>query len=231
MMARFDRCMRGFAIRRVFIVGAVLMWGNAALGHGGHDHGTDGRAVRSWTVSKSGETVRGAFVAFKDGRVQISRLDGKVVSLVLADLSSGDKSWVEEKLKEIQALNAPKSTPVRYVKSLSDELDRKAKIEDSFEPFAKLNQLKYRRDDSFFYVESDSMPDHPMMVGITAWQQQVPIPQPYFGSNAWRIPLQPVVAKNPLSAKSHFFRGAIALAANGIPIFNPIKNDGRTILS
>ena len=31
-----------------------------------------------------------------------------------------------------------------------------------------------------------------------------------------------------MSAKSHFFRGAIALAANGVPIFNPIKNDGRT---
>lgn len=101
-------------------------------------------------------------------------------------------------------------------------------IADSFEPFAKRNVLKYRQDGRFFYVESDSMPDHRMMVGITAWQQQVPLPQPYFGNNAWRIPLEPVVAKNPLSAKSHFFRGAIALAANGVPIFNPIKNDGRT---
>ncbi len=73
------------------------------------------------------------------------------------------------------------------------------------------------------------MPDHRMMVGITAWQQQVPIHQPYFGENAWRIPLVPVVAKNPLSAKTHFFRGAIALAANGVPIFNPIKNDGEPI--
>jgi Ca2+-binding EF-hand superfamily protein len=31
-----------------------------------------------------------------------------------------------------------------------------------------------------------------------------------------------------MSAKTNFFRGAIAVAANGIPIFNPIKNDGRT---
>ena len=37
-----------------------------------------------------------------------------------------------------------------------------------------------------------------------------------------------MVAKNPLSAKNNFFRGAIALAANGVPIFNPIKNDGKT---
>lgn len=67
-----------------------------------------------------------------------------------------------------------------------------------------------------------------MMVGITAWQQQVPMPQSYTGTNAWRIPLNPIPAKNPMSARSHFFRGAIALAVNGVPIFNPIKNDGRT---
>jgi hypothetical protein len=67
-----------------------------------------------------------------------------------------------------------------------------------------------------------------MMVGITAWQQQVPLPQPYVGANAWRIPRFPVPAAQPLSAKDHFFRGAIAMAVNGVPIFNPIKNDGRT---
>ncbi len=101
-----------------------------------------------------------------------------------------------------------------------------ARVASVFTPFAP--KVKTRADDKFVYVESDAMPDHIMMVGITAWQQQVPIPQPYSGDNAWRIPLYPVVAKNPLSAKSHFFRGAIALAANGVPIFNPIKNDGRT---
>ena len=83
-------------------------------------------------------------------------------------------------------------------------------------------------DQEFLFVESNSMPLHPLMVGITAWQQQVPLPQPYVGDNAWRIPLYPVPAKKPISAKSQFFRGAIALAANGVPIFNPIKNDGRT---
>ncbi|MFN9041049.1 MAG: YHYH protein [Planctomyces sp.] len=66
------------------------------------------------------------------------------------------------------------------------------------------------------------------MVGITAWQQQVPLPQKYNGENAWRIPLNPVPAKAPMSAKTNFFRGAIAIAVNGVPIFNPIKNDGKT---
>ena len=72
------------------------------------------------------------------------------------------------------------------------------------------------------------MPDHEMMTGITAWQQQVPLPQNYTGDNAWRIPLKPVPAKRSMLAKDHFFRGAIALAVNGVPIFNPIKNDGKT---
>jgi phosphatidylethanolamine-binding protein (PEBP) family uncharacterized protein len=67
-----------------------------------------------------------------------------------------------------------------------------------------------------------------MMVGITAWQQQVPLPQSYRGANAWQIPLKPELAARPVSAKEQLFRGAIALATNGVPIFNPIKNDGKT---
>ena len=95
-----------------------------------------------------------------------------------------------------------------------------------FDPFKDKVRVRFDRD--FLYVESNGMPDHSMMTGITAWQQQVPLPQSYTGSNAWRIPLQPVPAKNPLSTKEHFFRGAIALAVNGVPIFNPIKNNGKT---
>ena len=83
-------------------------------------------------------------------------------------------------------------------------------------------------DEKYLYVGSDGLPDHPMMIGITAWQQQVPLPQSYYLGNAWSIPLNPVPAKVGMSAKTNFFRGAIAVAANGIPIFNPIKNDGRT---
>ncbi|MBM3967843.1 MAG: YHYH protein, partial [Planctomycetes bacterium] len=97
---------------------------------------------------------------------------------------------------------------------------------NAFEPFVKRNEIKIRWDDRFFYVESDGIPDHAMMVGITSWQQQVPLPQSYFGGNAWRIPLVPKVAKSPLSTKNRFLRGAIAIAANGIPIFNPLNNRG-----
>ena len=97
------------------------------------------------------------------------------------------------------------------------------------EPFQKFSEaVLLDWDEKYLYVGSDGLPDHPMMVGITAWQQQVPLPQDYYLGNAWSIPLHPVPAANGMSAKTNFFRGAIAVAANGIPIFNPIKNDGRT---
>lgn len=108
----------------------------------------------------------------------------------------------------------------------SNETAAPPAIQKHFEPFAE--KLKFRSDEDFLYVESNGMPDHPMMIGIRAWQQQVPLPQAYAGNNAWRIPLHPKMAANPVSAKTALFRGAIALAVNGIPIFNPIKNDGRT---
>lgn len=99
-------------------------------------------------------------------------------------------------------------------------------IQKAFEPFK--DSIRYHSDEDFFYVESSGFPDHPMMIGITAWQQQVPLPQSYQGRNAWQIPLHPRMAARPVSAKTALFRGAIALAVNGVPIFNPIKNDGRT---
>ena len=100
-------------------------------------------------------------------------------------------------------------------------------IGDAFAPFEKLGAIKIRRDGDSFFVEGNGVPDHPLMVGIRAWQQQVPLPQPYVGDNAWQIPLEPVPAAEPKSARDRFLRGAIALAVNGIPIFNPLNNRGE----
>ena len=88
--------------------------------------------------------------------------------------------------------------------------------------------VKWRQDDKFYYLESTGIPTHKMMVGITEWQQQAPLPQDFTGDNAFKIPRHPVFADKPVSAKTALFSGAIAVAVNGIPIFNPIKNDGRT---
>ena len=88
-------------------------------------------------------------------------------------------------------------------------------------------KVRVRHDDQFLYVEGDGLPAHGMMTGITAWQQQVPLPQNYTGMNAWRLPLKPVPSKTPASIRDRFLRGAIAIAANGIPIFNPQNNRGE----
>jgi len=93
-----------------------------------------------------------------------------------------------------------------------------------FEAFAP--KVRTRNDAQYLYVESDGLPEHQVMVGIKSWQQQVPIAQPYYSENAWRIPLNPVVAATPISARTALFTGAIALAANGIPIFNALNNRG-----
>ncbi len=116
----------------------------------------------------------------------------------------------------------------------------------SFAPFKPL--VRYYWDNTTFYEESDGFPDRTMMpnlmVGITSWQQQVPIPAAYFASvtnpegtatslgygqpNYWRLPLVPVPASSPISLSGgNFQRGAVALASNGIPIFNPANNTGR----
>jgi len=115
----------------------------------------------------------------------------------------------------------------------------------SFLPFKP--KLRFYNDGSYFYVESDGIPDRTrqpnLMVGITTWQQQVPMPVSYFigttngtsqtGSlgfgqpNVWKIPLVPVPAASPISLNGNFLRGAVALGADGVPIFNPRNNTGQ----
>ena len=115
----------------------------------------------------------------------------------------------------------------------------------SFEPFKP--SVRVYNDASYFYVEGDSMPDSVLMptpmVGITSWQQQLPIPVGYFSNvtnpeadtaslgygqpNVWKIPLVPAPAATPISLTGNFLRGAVALGANGIPIFNPRNNTGQ----
>ncbi len=82
-------------------------------------------------------------------------------------------------------------------------------------------------DNTYFYIASTGIPNHNMMIGITNWQQQVPVSQPYSGTNSWSIPLQPVYATIPLSTKTNLMKGAVAVAVNGIPIFNALNNRGE----
>lgn len=94
-----------------------------------------------------------------------------------------------------------------------------------FSAFSK--KVKIFKNSKYYLVESDGMPDHGMMIGIKSWQQQIPTPQPYGGGNSWSIPIKPTLSKNPISTQGHFLRGAIAIAVNGVPIFNALNNRGE----
>lgn len=98
-------------------------------------------------------------------------------------------------------------------------------IDSAFGPYKPLISTTW--DTTYFYVNSGGIPSHNMMIGITSWQQQVPIPQAYSGTNHWSIPLQPVYAATPLSTRYNFMKGAVAIAVNGIPIFNALNNRGE----
>jgi hypothetical protein len=98
-------------------------------------------------------------------------------------------------------------------------------IDSAFTPYKPSITTKW--DDSYFYIGSTGIPSHNMMIGITTWQQQVPISQPYTDNNSWSIPLQPVYATTPLSTKTNLMKGAVAVAVNGIPIFNALNNRGE----
>lgn len=98
-------------------------------------------------------------------------------------------------------------------------------LDSAFVPFKP--NVYTRWDNTYFYVESKGIPNHGMMTGITSWQQQVPVPQCYTDTNAWSIPLNPVLATTPVPVnQQHFLRGAVAVAANGVAIFNPYTNTG-----
>ncbi|MEI8342917.1 MAG: YHYH protein, partial [Verrucomicrobiota bacterium] len=124
--------------------------------------------------------------------------------------------------------------------------DNSALMAASFAPFKP--KVRYYTDSTHFYEESDNMPDNSLMpnlmVGITSWQQQIPLPTSYFASvtnpesstgslgygqpNYWRLPLSPVPSASPIAISSgNFQRGAVAIAANGIAIFNPKNNTGK----
>ena len=101
-------------------------------------------------------------------------------------------------------------------------------VTSAFAQFASTVSTNY--DTNFFYVNSTGIPNHTMMVGIgsNGWQQQVPTSKCYINTAGhWTIPLNPVNAATPVPVSAaHFTKGAIAMAVNGVPIFNPFTNTG-----
>jgi len=156
------------------------------------------------------------------GRMLLKGKATRVISLAVGLLFIGCLGWMATEIFGSRPL-----PPEEWVDWEVEEMIQGSQIplaQKHFEPFK--NKLQLRSTEDFLYVGSDGFPDHPMMVGIKAWQQQVPVPQPYTKSNSWRIPLKPKLAENPISAKKALYSGAIALAVNGVPIFNALNNRG-----
>ena len=112
-------------------------------------------------------------------------------------------------------------SPAEIITPLSNDI---SKMKSLFEAF---DGISTSSDSDFFYVSSNGIPSHNVMEGITNWQQQFPINQNYNGSNSWSIPIKPEFSDNPLSSESNFMKGAMAIAVNGIPIFNALNNRGE----
>jgi len=224
-------------LRSAFTMLAILVSSGMVLAHEGHHHGDSQKsnASRTWTLGDEGAHLHGSFVAATGDVVQIRCDDDRLVTLKVECLIASDRKWISQRLETIKRLNQQQQMRL-VIQNAPDNGGTPAGnmatpaplIREHFEPFA--STLKLRWDDDYLYVGSNGMPDHPMMIGIRSWQQQVPIPQKYFGDNAWRIPLHPVPAKQPMTTKNDFLRGAIALAVNGVPIFNPLNNRGDDAL-
>ncbi|MBS0196159.1 MAG: YHYH protein [Planctomycetes bacterium] len=192
------------------------------------------KGTRDWTNIRTGRVVRGTFLAAQFETVSIEREGGGVEILPLNDLAPEDRAEAERRTAETLAINEHGVAAAFWSVSQAQSGEQPGKADKGpaqatpfafFAPF-----VRTRWDDRWLYVESDGMPhapaEHTLMVGIKSWQQQVPLPQDYTGANAWQIPLKPELAEKPVSGKTELRRGAVALAANGVPIFNALNNRG-----
>jgi len=93
--------------------------------------------------------------------------------------------------------------------------------DEAFLPFGDM--LAVHCDETFMYIEAFTFANHEMMVGITAWNEQVPLPHRLTEDNSWRIPLNPEIAEQDTPTTG---QGPIAVAINGVMIFNPTRQDG-----
>ena len=203
----------------VFACSAALACAAVSFAHPPDEF--DHASSRAWTNTRTGERIEGSFVFARSGKVAIATASGGLETIALADLAGADRAEADARIASIRAANE-----ARVEQAAAAAKPPQAAIFEKFAPF-----VKTRFDERWLYVESDGLPHAPlemkMMVGITAWQQQVPLPQNYTGANAWQIPLKPERAEEPLPGKTNLRKGAVALAANGIPIFNALNNGGR----
>jgi phosphatidylethanolamine-binding protein (PEBP) family uncharacterized protein len=213
----------GFVLGTAAIVGQTI----AHPGHGAAPF----LPAPTWRMA-DGRVMSAFLMKAQDGRVWFVDEENRTQIVPIADLDASAQEAVRRTTSRFQIINTEQpepraAMPLALTGLLADASRPPAPMPQAARVFQVFERLKTRWDDKYLYVESDGLPDHPMMIGIRSWQQQVPIPQPYFGDNAWQIPLNPAPADAPAMIKGRFLRGAIALAVNGIPIFNPQNNRGE----
>jgi len=151
-----------------------------------------------------------------------------ILSIVTFKLSNNKKVKYLLPVLTVGVIMTFYSFTKKAMKTLQTTSTSIAYMDSAFAPF-KPNINTYSSP-TYFYIESKGIPTtHTMMVGISnhGWQQQVPLPKCYIGVSAWPVPINPVIATTPVPVNaSHFTKGAIAIAVNGVPIFNPYTNTG-----
>lgn len=94
-------------------------------------------------------------------------------------------------------------------------------VPDTARAFANMqDEVAVSWDDAWVYIRTDSIPQHRMMVGIKAWNQQVPIRHDL----EFKLPIKPRLRDTPGPTT---LIGPVAIAVNGIPIFDPTTQGGR----
>jgi len=215
----------------IVLVSFVLVSSAGVSGHEGvHPVSRGGHYPdpgRLWRFSNDAGFIRGSLMLCEDGEARIERLDGEVVSIPLWQLSDADRGYARARIDRVEWLN--NRAPTRFVSMPagggSPWEPAPPAIAKFFQAFERKGKVRLSWDEKYLVVASNGLPDHQMMVGITAWNLQVPIAHDYSGDNAFRIPIKPAPAARVEDAP---FLNAIALGVNGVPIFNPIKQDGRT---
>ncbi|MFZ4723620.1 MAG: YHYH protein, partial [Phycisphaerales bacterium] len=239
-MARETRWMLRCGIH-ASVWASALALSAMALAHppGAHDHDEDHGPPRLWHDTRDHRELEGWLLTVRDTSVTIDLYDGGTATIAIADLPPEEQAIARHELEHIREMNeigsffAPTPIAAMMAGAIAAPGDAAPWQAAAFNLFAP--SVKTRWDAQWLYVESDGMPHAPLeftqMKGITSWQQQVPMPQNYTGTNAWQIPLKPKLADKPVSGKLYLRKGAIALAANGIPIFNALNNRGADSFS
>ena len=99
------------------VITTILVVGNVSRAHDGPDHGPDDPSVRVWTFADTGAHVHGAYVASHDGKTQVRRTDGTMVSLEIEKLTILDQRWIERKAAQVKELNES-ATPTNGIMKL-----------------------------------------------------------------------------------------------------------------